>query len=79
VREQRGAERPIGHTRAQHQRHWKSSGIATKRGELSDRDFQMWVDWLILDGQLKKGQLEIRDLYTNQFQSDPRELASSAP
>jgi ABC-type nitrate/sulfonate/bicarbonate transport system substrate-binding protein len=57
---------------------WKSSGIATKHGELTDRDFQMWVDWLVQDGELKKGQLKIRDLYTNQFQAAPGELASNA-
>jgi ABC-type nitrate/sulfonate/bicarbonate transport system substrate-binding protein len=58
---------------------WKSSGIASKHGELTDRDFQMWVDWLIQDGQLTKGQLKIRDLYTNQFQSSTKELASNEP
>jgi ABC-type nitrate/sulfonate/bicarbonate transport system substrate-binding protein len=58
---------------------WNSSGISTQHGELTDRDCQLWIDWLVQDGQLKKGQLKLRDLYTNEFQSNPRELASNEP
>jgi len=55
---------------------WRSTGIATKNGELTDHEFKMWVDWLVEDGQLQKGQLKIRDLYTNEFQNGPQ-LASN--
>jgi ABC-type nitrate/sulfonate/bicarbonate transport system substrate-binding protein len=56
-------------------RFWQSTGIATEHGELTDRDFQLWVDWLVADGQLKPGQLEIRSLYTNALHADVQATA----
>jgi hypothetical protein len=35
---------------------------------LRDRDFQMWIDWLTKDGQLKPGAFTAGDTYTNAFQ-----------
>lgn len=50
-------------------KHWRSTGVASTGGELSDKDFQVWIDWLIKDGQLEPGKIKARDLYTNQFQA----------
>jgi hypothetical protein len=49
-------------------KHWRSSGVASTAGRLSDKDFQVWIDWLIKDGQLEPGKIKAKDLYTNQFQ-----------
>jgi ABC-type nitrate/sulfonate/bicarbonate transport system substrate-binding protein len=50
-------------------KYWKSTTVASKAGALSDRDYQVWIDWLVRDGQLAKDQVRARDVYTAQFQS----------
>jgi ABC-type nitrate/sulfonate/bicarbonate transport system substrate-binding protein len=52
--------------------HWRSTGVASTGGKLSDKDFQVWIDWLIKDGQLERGKIKAKDLYTNQFQAPER-------
>jgi ABC-type multidrug transport system ATPase subunit/ABC-type nitrate/sulfonate/bicarbonate transport system substrate-binding protein len=52
-------------------RYWTSTTIATPRGWLEDVDFQRWIDWLVKDGQIGKGQIEPSEIYTNQFQPEP--------
>jgi ABC-type nitrate/sulfonate/bicarbonate transport system substrate-binding protein len=47
--------------------YWKSTGIAGTGGQLRDRELQMWIDWLVKDGELKPGQLKPQDVYTNEF------------
>ena len=47
--------------------YWKSTGVAGKGGVIADKEFSVWIDWLIKDGQLKKGQIKSSDLYTNEF------------
>ncbi|GAA3325832.1 hypothetical protein GCM10020331_059290 [Ectobacillus funiculus] len=34
--------------------YWKSTGVAGKGGVIADKEFSVWIDWLIKDGQLKK-------------------------
>ena len=46
-------------------KYWRSFGVAGKYGQLMDKDFQVWIDWMVRDGELKPGQLEARDVYTN--------------
>jgi hypothetical protein len=41
--------------------------VAHTGGLLTDSEFQMWIDWLQRDGQLKPGQLVASKLYTNEF------------
>jgi ABC-type nitrate/sulfonate/bicarbonate transport system substrate-binding protein len=50
------------------QRYWRSTTIASKSGRISDKEFQVWIDWMVKDGQLKAGQIKASDLYTNEFQ-----------
>lgn len=52
-------------------KYWKSTTIATPGGLMRDADFKIWIDWLIKDGQLKRGQIEPKQIYTNEFQGAP--------
>jgi len=53
--------------------YWTSTTIATLRGRL--QDFQIWIDWLVRDGQLRPGQVTPADIYTNQYQPTTLALA----
>ena len=39
----------------------------TRGGLLSDAQFQVWIDWLVQQGQLPAGRLRASDVYTNAF------------
>jgi len=47
--------------------YWRSTGIAGKGGLIAEREYQIWLDWLVKDGQLGPGQLKLNDLYTNEL------------
>lgn len=47
--------------------HWKSTAIAGKGGALAPREFQIWLDWLIEDGQIKAGPLPLWRFYSNEL------------
>jgi ABC-type nitrate/sulfonate/bicarbonate transport system substrate-binding protein len=47
--------------------YWKSTGIAEQGGLIAAREFQIWLDWFVKDGELEKGQLKPADIYTNEF------------
>jgi len=42
-------------------------GVAGTGGLFKDEEYQIWVDWLVRDGQLKQGDIKLRDVYTNEF------------
>jgi ABC-type nitrate/sulfonate/bicarbonate transport system substrate-binding protein len=46
-------------------KYWRSYGVAGKGGLITEREFQVWIDWMIRDGELQPGQLAVADLYTN--------------
>lgn len=48
-------------------RYWRSTRAATRGGAIAPRDFQIWLDWLVRDGQLTPHELELERIYTNQF------------
>jgi ABC-type nitrate/sulfonate/bicarbonate transport system substrate-binding protein len=48
-------------------KYWKSTGVPTKGGQISDDQLQVWIDWLVKDGLLKPDQFKPSDLYTNAF------------
>lgn len=48
-------------------KYWKSTGVASKGGVVEEKDFKVWIDWLVREGELKEGQFKPTDFYTNEF------------
>ncbi|MGW2486276.1 ABC transporter substrate-binding protein [Streptomyces sp. NPDC001606] len=48
-------------------KYWRSFGVAETAGRITDKEFQLWIDWLAERGDIKKGQVKAADLYTNEF------------
>ncbi|MFF5444214.1 ABC transporter substrate-binding protein [Streptomyces sp. NPDC012888] len=48
-------------------RFWRSYGVAETGGRISDKEFQLWIDWLGDRGEVRKDRLKASDLYTNEF------------
>jgi ABC-type nitrate/sulfonate/bicarbonate transport system substrate-binding protein len=46
-------------------KYWLSSGIAGHSGLLTSKDFQIWLDWMVKDGQLSAGQVRANDVFSN--------------
>jgi ABC-type nitrate/sulfonate/bicarbonate transport system substrate-binding protein len=55
--------------------YWRSSGISTEHALIEERDYQLWIDWLVKAGQLKPGQLKARDIFTNEYNTPTGELS----
>ncbi|WP_181777307.1 ABC transporter substrate-binding protein [Amycolatopsis pittospori] len=47
-------------------KYWKSTGV-TKGGLISDNDYTLWTDWLKQSGFVKNDQVDLKKLYTNEF------------
>ena len=52
-------------------KYWRSTGIAARGGFIRPQEFQVWVDWLVNNGQLKANQVHLSQLYTNDFSPFP--------
>lgn len=50
-------------------KYWKSTGIAETGGVITPSEYDVWIDWLVKNGELKEGQVKAEDLYTNEFNS----------
>ena len=48
-------------------KYYKGTGIAEEGGLITDEEFQVWIDWLVESGELKKGQINAQDLYSNEY------------
>jgi ABC-type nitrate/sulfonate/bicarbonate transport system substrate-binding protein len=48
-------------------RYWRSTGVAGQGGLIQDREFQLWIDWLVKVGELAPNQLSPAELYTNEL------------
>lgn len=48
-------------------KYWRSTRAATRGGLIQPREFQIWIDWLVRDGQPAARQLTAERLYTNQL------------
>jgi ABC-type nitrate/sulfonate/bicarbonate transport system substrate-binding protein len=48
-------------------RYWKTTGIDSPGGVIRDRDFALWIDWLVRAGELKPGEVSPAPLFTNEF------------
>jgi ABC-type nitrate/sulfonate/bicarbonate transport system substrate-binding protein len=47
--------------------YWKSAGVASKGGVISEKEISTWVEWLGETGQIPKGSVRAGDIYTNEF------------
>jgi ABC-type nitrate/sulfonate/bicarbonate transport system substrate-binding protein len=59
-------------------KHWIGYGVSSKGGVLAESEFQIWLDWLIKDGQLTPGALKPTDVFTNQLRAAPSASAQRA-
>ena len=59
-------------------KYWRSTTVATKNGVMRPQDFQLWIDWLVKDGQLAAGQVTPEQIYTNAYQEGSVPLATRA-
>jgi ABC-type nitrate/sulfonate/bicarbonate transport system substrate-binding protein len=48
-------------------KYWTSAGVATRGGVIADSDFTRWQQWLADTGSVAKGDLDVRAIYTNEF------------
>ena len=48
-------------------KYWKSTGIAKEGGVITPSEYDVWIDWLVANGELKEGQVKAEDLYTNEY------------
>ncbi|MNU01313.1 hypothetical protein D3C72_2446760 [compost metagenome] len=48
-------------------KYFKSFGVAGEGGVISEQEFEIWYNFLIKSGQLKEGDIDIKDVYTNEF------------
>ncbi|WP_438019781.1 ABC transporter substrate-binding protein [Sorangium sp. So ce315] len=48
-------------------KYWRSYGVAGKGGLIAERDFQIWIDWMVKSGELKPGEVPLSRAYTNEF------------
>ncbi|MFG1795724.1 ABC transporter substrate-binding protein [Nocardia sp. NPDC049149] len=46
-------------------KYWRSSGIPVPGAVIAEKELQIWIDWLVRNGELKDGQLKATDLFTN--------------
>lgn len=47
--------------------YWKSTGVASPGGVIQEKEIQIWIDWLVRNGELQQDKLKPADLYTNKF------------
>ncbi|MFG2872597.1 ABC transporter substrate-binding protein [Streptomyces sp. NPDC048338] len=51
---------------------WRSYGVAETSGRITGKELQLWIDWLTERGDIRKGQVTLGDLYTNEFNAAGR-------
>lgn len=48
-------------------KYWRSYGVNGKGGVIAEREFQLWLDWMVKDGELTPGQVPTSSVFTNQL------------
>ncbi len=48
-------------------KYWRTSGVPVPGAVIAERELQIWIDWLVRNGELGAGELAARDLYTNEY------------
>jgi len=46
-------------------KYWNSYGVATRQGRIQEKDFSIWIDWMVRSGELRAGQLNLSAVYGN--------------
>jgi ABC-type nitrate/sulfonate/bicarbonate transport system substrate-binding protein len=46
---------------------WKADGLSRKGGVISSADFRPFATWLQKTGEIQPGQVELKSVYTNEF------------
>jgi ABC-type nitrate/sulfonate/bicarbonate transport system substrate-binding protein len=47
--------------------YWRSYGVTSPGGQIADKEFTLWVDWLTGRGEIKPAQVKATDIFTNEF------------
>lgn len=58
-------------------KYWRSYGVAEKAGLITGKELRLWVDWLTDRGDIKKGQVTLSDLYTNEFNGNQKSSSAT--
>jgi len=56
-----------GNESTENLKYWKSMGISSEGGQIFEKDFDIWIDWLVRNGELQEGQVKAEELFTNDF------------
>lgn len=56
-----------GNETTENLKYWKRTGVANEGGVIEEKEFQVWIDWLVRNGELKEGQVKAKELFTNEF------------
>lgn len=48
-------------------KYWRGYGVNGTGGTITDREFQIWIDWMEKGGELSRGQVPVSSLYTNEL------------
>lgn len=59
-------------------KYWRSYGVAETAGRITGKELQLWIDWLTERGDIEKGQVSLRNLYTNEFNAAPSAAPSTS-
>ncbi|MER5221749.1 ABC transporter substrate-binding protein [Streptomyces flaveus] len=58
-------------------KYWRSYGVAEKAGLITGKELQLWIDWLADRGDIKKSQVTLSDLYTNEFNRNQKSSSAT--
>ncbi|WP_159773946.1 ABC transporter substrate-binding protein [Streptomyces sp. HM190] len=58
-------------------KYWRSYGVAETAGRITGKELQLWIDWLVERGDVRKGQVTLSDLYTNEFNGNRKSSAAA--
>ncbi|GAB2962541.1 ABC transporter substrate-binding protein [Streptomyces heilongjiangensis] len=58
-------------------KYWRSYGVAETAGRITGKELQLWIDWLVERGDVRKGQVTLSDLYTNEFNGNRKSPAAA--
>jgi ABC-type nitrate/sulfonate/bicarbonate transport system substrate-binding protein len=59
-------------------KYWRSNGVAEKAGLITGKELKLWIDWLAERGDIKKDQVTLSDLYTNEFNGNQKSSAAKS-